>query len=152
MPVDIFGTPGSVEVGEKKQGEGRARRLAICKDALVTQPWEGIDTTCDVLTYAAKTYGTRDAVGWRDVVEEIEEEKEVTKNVGGKEIKEKKKWKYFKLGPFQYYNFVQVQEIVSEVARGLAEIGIGKDDVFNVYASTRYASLSDPFSSSESLQ
>jgi long-chain acyl-CoA synthetase len=138
MPVDIFGKVGSVEVGEKQEGQSRARRLTIAKDALVTQPWEGIDSTVDVLAYAAKTYGTRDALGWREVVDEIEEEKEVTKTVGGKEVKEKKKWKYFKLGKYQYHNYVEVQEIVTEVARGLVELGVGKDDVFNVYAATRY--------------
>jgi long-chain acyl-CoA synthetase len=139
MPVDIFGKVGSVEVGEKQEGQSRARRLTIAKDALVTQPWEGIDSTVDVLAYAAKTYGTRDALGWREVADEIEEEKEVTKTVGGKEVKEKKKWKYFKLGKYQYHNYVEVQEIVTEVARGLVELGVGKDDVFNVYAATRYA-------------
>jgi long-chain acyl-CoA synthetase len=139
---DIFGKVGSVEVGEKKEGEGRARRLAICKDALVTQPWEGIDTTVDLLAYAAKTHGTKNAIGWREIDDTIVEEKEVTKNVGGKEVKETKKWSYFKLGPYQYYNFVEVQDIVSEIARGLAELGVGKGEVFNIYASTRYVTSS----------
>jgi long-chain acyl-CoA synthetase len=136
---DIFGKLGSAEIGEAKKGEGRVRRLDITKDALVTQPWAGIDTTVDIITYAAKTHGTKKAVGWRDVVDTIEEEKEVTKTVGGKEVKEMKKWKYFKLGPYQYYNYVEMQTLISEVARGLVELGMGKEDVFNIFASTRYA-------------
>jgi long-chain acyl-CoA synthetase len=135
---DIFGKVGSVEVGPAPApGESRPRRLAICADALITQPWEGINTTTDVLAYAAATYGQKRAVGWREIEDEIEEEKEVTKTVGGKEVKEKKKWKYFKLGPYQYHTFVEVKELVAEVSRGLVELGVGKGDVFNVYASTR---------------
>ncbi|KAJ7748024.1 acetyl-CoA synthetase-like protein, partial [Mycena metata] len=33
------------------------------------QPFAGIDTVYDVLQYVAKTHGTRDALGWRDIVD-----------------------------------------------------------------------------------
>jgi hypothetical protein len=32
---------------------------------------------------------------------------------------------------------VGLKEAVEEVARGLVDIGVGKDDVFNIYAATR---------------
>jgi long-chain acyl-CoA synthetase len=137
-PTDIFGKVGSVEVGDPPAaGESRPRRLGICADALVTRPWEGINTTTDVLAYTAQVYGDKRAVGWREIEDEIEEEKEVTKTVDGKSVVEKKKWKYFKLGKYQYLTFNEVKEAVSEVSRGLAELGVEKGDVFNVYASTR---------------
>lgn len=89
---------GSVEVEKDvKPGEAPTRRLAICPDKLVTQPLDGITTVCDVIAYSARVHGSRDALGWRDVTDIHEEEKEITKNVGGKEVKEKKKWKYFEV-------------------------------------------------------
>ncbi|EIN05194.1 acetyl-CoA synthetase-like protein [Punctularia strigosozonata HHB-11173 SS5] len=128
---------GSVEVGAPAQpGESRARRLAICADKLIEQPLEGIETIHDCVLYAARTHGTKKALGWRDVVDIIEEEKEVTKHVGGKEVKETKKWKYFQLSDYKYLNYLEVKEAVSEVARGLVDLGVTADDIFNVYAST----------------
>ncbi|EMD35229.1 acyl-CoA ligase, partial [Gelatoporia subvermispora B] len=132
-----FGYPGSAEVGpEKKDGETRTRRLAMSKDKLVTQPWEGIDTVYDVLVYAARTHGTKDSMGWRDIVDVHEEEKEIKKNVGGKEVTEKKIWKYFQLSDYKYMNFIQVKEAVEEVAGGLLKLDIKKEDIINCYAAT----------------
>lgn len=138
MGKSTFFGPGSVEVGDPaKPGESRARRLYTTKDALVTQPWEGLDTVYDLLTYAAKTHGTKPAMGWRDTVDIVEEEKEVKKMVGGKEVTETKKWKYFHLSDYKYLSYVEVKNAVAEVSRALLDLGIQKEDIFNVYASTR---------------
>jgi long-chain acyl-CoA synthetase len=132
-PNSVYGV-GSIEVDSN--GE-KARRLAITADKLVNQPSEGVQTVTDVLAYAARTHGTKRALGWRDIVDVHEEEKEVKKIVGGKEVTEKKIWKYFQLSDYKYISFVEVQERVSEVARGLHHYGVTKDDVFNIYAATR---------------
>lgn len=133
--------PGSVEVGpEKVEGETRIRRSVLSPDKLVTQPWEGIDTVYDVLMYAARTHGTKQSYGYRDLVDTHEEEKEVKKVVGGKEVTEKKTWKYFQLSDYKYLSFQQVKEAAVEVAGALLELGIQKTDVVNVYSATRYVS------------
>jgi long-chain acyl-CoA synthetase len=132
---NFFGK-GSVEIAN--EGGSPIRRLAITADNLVTQPFEGIDVVPDVIDYAARTHGTRDAMGWRDVVDIHEEVKEVKKMVGGKEITEKKTWKYFQLSDYQYLSFVDVQERISALARGLLHYQISRDDVFNIFAQTRY--------------
>ncbi|KZT01844.1 long-chain-fatty-acid-CoA-ligase [Laetiporus sulphureus 93-53] len=132
-----YGKEGSAEVGPAKvDGETRIRRNALTKDKLVTQPWEGIDTVYDVLMYAARTHGTKDAYGTRDIVDVHEEEREVKKIVGGKEITEKKTWKYFELSDYKYISFLQVKEAALEIAGGLLELGVAKKDVINVYAAT----------------
>jgi long-chain acyl-CoA synthetase len=129
---------GSVEVGsEPASGESKARRLAISADKLVERPLDGIETIHDCVQYAARTHGTKRALGWRDVVDIHEEEKEITKNVGGKEVKETKKWKYFQLSDYRYINYQEVKQAVSEVSRGLLDLGVSRKDIFNVYASTR---------------
>ncbi|KAH7913625.1 hypothetical protein BJ138DRAFT_583490 [Hygrophoropsis aurantiaca] len=124
---------GSVEV---PTDDGPVRRLAITAEKLVTQPFEGINIIPDVVNYAARTHGTKDAMGWRDIVDIHEEEKQVKKMVDGKEVTETKTWKYFELSDYKYINFVQVQEAASELARGLVHHGIKKEDVFNIYAAT----------------
>ncbi|KAJ3547931.1 hypothetical protein NM688_g5356 [Phlebia brevispora] len=134
--ANFFGQ-GTVEVnGPKEDGYTRIRRLQRCKDRLITQPFEGIDTVYDVVAYAARTHGTRDAFGYRDILGVVEEEKEVTKVVGGKEVVEKKKWKYFHLSDYKYLSYLDVQEAVSEIGRAFIELGITQDDVVNVYSST----------------
>jgi long-chain acyl-CoA synthetase len=131
---NFFGK-GSVVV--PSDGEGAVRRLAITADRLVTTPFQGVEVIPDVISYTARTHGSRDAVGWRNVVKIHEEEKEVKKTVGGKEVTETKKWKYFELSDFEYISFLDVQDRVLELARGLLHHGILKTDVFNIYALTR---------------
>lgn len=131
---------GSVVV--PSDGEGAVRRLAITVDRLVTRPFEGINVIPDVISYAARTHGSREAVGWRNVVRIHEEEKQVKKMVGGKEVTETKKWKYFELSDFEYISFLDVQERILELARGLLHHGILKTEVFNIYAQTRYVVVS----------
>jgi long-chain acyl-CoA synthetase len=130
---------GSVEIAEAAgPDEGPIRRLAISANKLITQPFEGIDTIYDIIQHAAKTHGTRNAFGWRDIVATHEEEKEVKKMVDGKEVTEKKKWKYFELSDYKYINFIELKDAISEIARGLVEIGVTSDHIFNLFAQTRY--------------
>lgn len=131
---------GSVDVAPPAApGEGPVRRLAITCSELVTQPMEGIKTTCDVVEYGARAYGDVKAVGWRDIVKVHEEEKEVKKVVDGKETTQRKKWNYFELSDYRYLSYVEVKIAISEVARGLVHLGVTKEEVFNVYAQTRCA-------------
>lgn len=114
----------------------QARRLAISSAALVTQPVEGVETVADVISYAARTHGSHPAWGWRDVVKIHTEEKDIKKMVDGEQITEKKKWNYFELSDYKYITFLDIQERVSEVARGLISLGVTKEEIVNVYAAT----------------
>ena len=87
---------------------------------------------------AARTHGTKNSFGWRDIVSIHEEKKDVKKVVGGKEVTETKTWKYFELSDYKYLNFVQVKEAALEVAGGLLKLDVKKTDIFNVYAATGY--------------
>jgi len=65
--------------------------------------WDaGVETVYDVLQYAARVHGERNAVGWRDVLNVHQEEKTVKKVVDGKSVEEKKKWSYFELSGYKY--------------------------------------------------
>lgn len=132
--------PGSVEVGpEPNQGEGRIRRnFLVADEELATRPMDGMDTVYDVLVYVDRTYGNKNAIGYRDIVDTHVEEKEVTKMVGGKEVKEKKKWSYFELSEFKYLTFTELRKSSEAIGRGLADLGLKRGDILNIYAATRY--------------
>ncbi|CAK5270711.1 unnamed protein product [Mycena citricolor] len=128
---------GTVEVSPAAaDNEGPVRRLAIASDKLVSQPLDGINTVYDILEYVAKTHGNRNALAYRDIVDIVEEAKEVTKVIDGKETKETKKWKYFQLSDYKWISYVELKDRVSEIARGLTDLGITTDDVFNIFAAT----------------
>ena len=98
---------------------------------------DGIDTVADVLPYAARQYGTKAALGYRDIVGLVEEETEETKVVEGKETVVKKKWTFFQLSDYKYISFIELKNTVDDVARGLVDIGVTRADVLNIFASTR---------------
>ncbi|TFK66792.1 acetyl-CoA synthetase-like protein [Pluteus cervinus] len=127
---------GSVEVGPAEPGEGAVRRLAIHSGYLATQPQEGVETVRDLLEVAINEHGPRHVMGWRDIVKIHEEEKEIKKNVDGKEITEKKKWKYFELSDYKYLTYNELEVAVTEVSRGLVDLGVTQDSTVNLYAST----------------
>ncbi|KAF8486866.1 long-chain-fatty-acid-CoA-ligase [Russula ochroleuca] len=136
QPNESWGK-GSVEIDPPaQQGESRVRRLEKTKDRLVTGPMEGINTVHDVLLHASRVHGERNAYGIRDIIDIVEEQKEVTKMVGGKEVKETKTWKYFHLSEYKYISYLEFKSGVSEVSRGLLKLGVEKNDVFNIYAAT----------------
>jgi long-chain acyl-CoA synthetase len=138
--------------GELTDKETPIRRNIAMADALVTQPFEGIETVTDVLHYAARTWGTKNALGTRPVIKVVEEEKEMKKMVDGKQVKEMKKWKYLELGKYEYLSFKQVEEKVNVLAKAWLSLGLKTGEVFNVYAQTRYEPNSFVFgSTSDSL-
>ena len=140
LPPNESWGKGSVEIDTDStpaEGESRVRRLEKTKDRLVTGPMEGINTVHDVLLHASRVHGERNAYGFRDIINTVEEQKEVTKMVGGKEVKETKTWKYFHLSEYNFISYFEFKSRVSEVSRGLVKLGVEKNDVFNIYAQTR---------------
>jgi long-chain acyl-CoA synthetase len=95
-----------------------------------------VNTIADILQYGARVHGDKPAMGWRDVLEVVEEEKEVTKTIDGKETKSMKKWKYFRLSGYKYINYIELRDNAIDIAKGLLELGINRGDIFNVYAAT----------------
>ncbi|GAA6006589.1 hypothetical protein JCM11491_003108 [Sporobolomyces phaffii] len=129
--------PSSVEVGPAPpKGETRPRRYAATADKLAKSPEPGVTTIPDLLAKSVRVRGDHDAVGWRDVVKVHNEEKEVTKTVGGKQVKEKKNWQYFELSDYKYLSYSQLAAVVKDAASALVETGHSKDTMFNIFAST----------------
>ncbi|KAG0320087.1 long-chain fatty acid-CoA ligase [Linnemannia gamsii] len=88
----------TVEVGPTDvQGETRIRRSVLSAKRLMSSPDDDIKTLYDVVNHSVKVRPNLNAIGYRKVVKIVEEEKEITKIVGGEEVKEKKTWKFFKI-------------------------------------------------------
>jgi len=136
MDKNKFPAYGSVEVSKPSDSHGGVRRNPLHRDALVERPKAGISTVTDILLYNAREHGTRNALGWRDIADTIEEEKEVKKTIAGKETVEMKKWKYFQLSEFKWLNFVEVKERAIDMSKGLVELGLEQGEIFNIYAAT----------------
>ncbi|KAF5317749.1 hypothetical protein D9619_012547 [Psilocybe cf. subviscida] len=127
-PKSYFGS-GSVEVAAPaRAGEGGIRRLATHKDSLISEPAAGVRTIPDLIDYAARVHGEREALGWREVLG-VHEEKKTEK---GKE----KTWKYWDLSPYKWISYTEFKERVEDVAKGLVELGIGQEDVVDLFAET----------------
>ncbi|KAH8825446.1 hypothetical protein DL96DRAFT_1682483 [Flagelloscypha sp. PMI_526] len=124
---------GSTTVTEPKEGESGVRRLSIAADKLITQPFAGIDVVPDILEYAAKTHGSRDAIGYRDVLKTHIE----TNDAG-------KKWTYWELSEPKWVSYTHVKDWVGDVSKGLHSLGIhkapeGEEIIFNLYSQTSVA-------------
>ncbi|KAL8278789.1 hypothetical protein RQP46_008858 [Phenoliferia psychrophenolica] len=130
---------GSVEVGPPaEKGEGRARRAFVCPDTLTATPKDAPEVTilADIVQRSVRLYGDLPALGWRDTIRMVEEEKEVTKVVGGQKTTETRSWSYFELSDYKYMSYKELGELVKDVGSALVETGHSKDTIFNVYAST----------------
>ncbi|KAI8456961.1 hypothetical protein BY996DRAFT_6430642 [Phakopsora pachyrhizi] len=132
--------PASVEVGdEAPAGETRVRRSYLSPDKLLTVPSEDVSVIPDMLIRAAKDYPTANALGWRELIKVHKETKKVKKVVQGKEIEEDKVWEFYELSDYHYWTYTQLLEEVSTVSNALAELGITKEQRFNIYSSTKPA-------------
>nr|BBE10601.1 long-chain acyl-CoA synthetase [Rhodotorula toruloides] len=129
---------GSVEVGPPAQpGETRARRSFVAPGELVTSPAPGkVTVLAQVLEHAVNEFADVEALGWRETVDVIKEDKEVKKIVGGKEVTETKTWSYFHLSDYQWWTYKQFGEVVAAAGSALVHVGCEPGKVFNIYSAT----------------
>ncbi|KWU43352.1 acetyl-CoA synthetase-like protein [Rhodotorula sp. JG-1b] len=130
---------GSVEqVGpEPKAGEGRIRRSFVSPDHLITSPDPGkVTVLAHILDHARAEFADVQGLGWRDIIDVVKENKEVTKKVGGKQVKEMKEWSYFHLSDYKWWTYREFASYVEHAASALRHCGVNPGTVFNIYAST----------------
>ncbi|KAF9914890.1 long-chain fatty acid-CoA ligase [Lobosporangium transversale] len=127
----------TIEVGPTEvHGETRIRRSVMSPTDLISTPFDDIKTLYDVIRHSAKTRPNMDAIGYRKVIKMIEEEKEVTKMVGGSPVKEKKIWKYFKLSGYNWMTYKDTQVVVDSIGAGLRKFGVQPKDKMTVFGAT----------------
>ncbi|KAG0022777.1 long-chain fatty acid-CoA ligase, partial [Entomortierella chlamydospora] len=127
----------TLEVGPTDvQGETRIRRSAISAKRLMSAPSDDIKTLYDVLVHSAKVRPDLNAIGYRKVVKIVEEEKEVTKIVGGEEVKEKKTWKFFKMSGYHWLTYKDAKQVADSIGCGLRQFGVNPKDKLTVFGAT----------------
>lgn len=129
--------PSSVEVGPPApQGETRPRRYAATQSELSKSPEPSVLVIPDLLAKSVEIRPDQPAVGWRDIVKVHNEEKEITKTVGGKQVTEKKNWNYFELSDYKYLTYKELDQKVKFAGSALRETGVEKGKMFNIFSST----------------
>ncbi|CEH16913.1 long-chain-fatty-acid--ligase [Ceraceosorus bombacis] len=132
--------PGSVEIGgAPPAGETKVRRAFCSPDKLVERPTGNdgkINTMSDILQFIVGKYTNKPCMGYRELIKIHNEEKEVTKKVDGKEVKEKKTWQLQELSDYKYITYTEFNERVQNAASGLAHLGLSTSTRFNIYGST----------------
>jgi len=129
--------PSSVEVGPPApSGETRPRRYAATQSELSKSPEPSVLVIPDLLAKSVEIRPDQPAVGWRDIVKVHNEEKEITKTVGGKQVKEKKNWNYFELSDYKYLTYQELDQKVKQAGSALRETGVEKGKMFNIFSST----------------
>lgn len=129
----------SVEIdgAQPQKGHGKPRRATVSPDALLERPAEGnCQSMADVLDFAVKKYTNKPVMGERELIKVHKEQKEVTKTVDGKEVKDVKTWQYFELSDYRYTTYTEFYEQVQAIGSGLRNMGLSTDTRFNIYAST----------------
>ncbi|KAJ3414882.1 long-chain fatty acid-CoA ligase [Chytridiales sp. JEL 0842] len=140
FPVFLFrtrlGRPRAWRVGEPANpNEGAPRRSVLSKE-LLTNPEPSIKTLYDILERGNRLNPNRIILGARHLVRIVEEEKLVTKVVAGVETKETKKWRFFELSKYEWYNYRETFDIVHTQGSGLRALGLKAGDKLTIFAAT----------------
>ncbi|EMR09787.1 hypothetical protein PNEG_01970 [Pneumocystis murina B123] len=131
---------------EDIKGESRIRRSVLSMNELVVRPSPDINTIYDILIRSYKLYGSRNAFGFRKILQVHTKNKELTKIIGGKEIKVQKDWMYYELSDFEYITYKEFYEKVHNIGSGLRSLGFLKNDRISIYAATSVEWLTMAFS------
>ncbi|CAO3595195.1 unnamed protein product [Absidia cylindrospora] len=126
----------TVEVGPEQLNGGRIRRSHLSPDALARIPDTTVHTLYDVLLYAKKKYGHRNAFGYRSVEKVIKEDKQVTKFIDGEEKQQTKTWSYFQLSSYKYLTYVQASREAHYLGAGYAHLGLSEKSKVEIFSPT----------------
>eukprot|EP01089_Gocevia_fonbrunei_P013584 TRINITY_DN350_c0_g1_i1.p1 TRINITY_DN350_c0_g1~~TRINITY_DN350_c0_g1_i1.p1 ORF type:complete len:705 (-),score=190.95 TRINITY_DN350_c0_g1_i1:91-2205(-) len=103
----------SVEIGEKKEGETRVRRSILRENALVTEPFPGVQTLYDVFQHGVKVAGDKPCFGTRPIGKDGE------------------------AGDYQWETYSQINKRAANVGSGLIELGAKPGDRIGFYSENR---------------
>lgn len=131
---------------EDVKGESRIRRSIFSMNELLVRPSPDVNTVYDILTRSYKLYGSKKAFASRKILQVHTKNKELTKIIGGKEIKVQKDWMYYELGHFEYISYIEFYEKVHNIGSGLRSLGFLKNDRVSIYAATSLEWLTIAFS------
>lgn len=131
----------TVPVGEAKPGETAPRRKVTQKSGAVDKPLDSKAT--DVFGFFTECVGrnpSRNAMGWRNLLEIHSETKKIKKIINGQEETVDKEWLYYENSEYQYITYSELEQLVKQYGRGLVKFGItpNQHDKLHIFASTSH--------------
>ena len=125
--VTVSGADGSSE---------QIHRCFLTPDKLLERPAEGINTMVDLLEASRKRNGAKRMIATREILDELTEEKKVTKKVDGEDVEDTKKWTYYVLSDYTYMTLNEMCDLINKFSNGLMALGLDHKTRFNIFAST----------------
>ncbi|CCF57811.1 hypothetical protein KAFR_0D01650 [Kazachstania africana CBS 2517] len=130
----------TVPVGEPaNEHETAPRRNAMAAKAPLVRP-RGFkcNTAYELALECFQRGKDNKAMGWRDVVEVYEEQKQISKTIDGKKTTVDKTWLYYELSDYRYITFNELTDIMHDLGKGLNKIGLRPNttDRLHIFAST----------------
>lgn len=120
----------------KKEGETVPYRNSKTRDALRTSPADDVQTIYDIVRKGSTKYGNAKALGKRKLIKMHYDTKKVKKMVDGKEKEVDKKWSYYELSGYEYMSFVEYEQLVLKIGKGLRALGLEAQDRVHLFAAT----------------
>lgn len=120
-------SPGYLKVA----GESLPRRHPRAKHGLLQYPTEGVLTVFDIVRNSAKLYPYHKTVGTRRLIKMHREFKIIEDK--------KKEWIYYELGPYNYLNYSQYEQLTIQIGSGLRKLGLCSSSKIYLFGTTRYA-------------
>ncbi|KAJ3102397.1 long-chain fatty acid-CoA ligase [Phlyctochytrium planicorne] len=140
LPITLFrfrlGRPRAVRVGSEGPDRGQPRRNIKYPNTLLTKPASDVNTLYDAMLRSFKLMPHKKTFGARKIVKIVEEEKEVTKVIGGVETTEKKTWKYMELSPYSWLTYAEIKDLAFNAGAGFRQLGLNPGDKVTLFAST----------------
>ncbi|KAI0232181.1 long-chain fatty acid-CoA ligase [Massospora cicadina] len=103
---------------------------------LYTSLANGATTLYHSLQASIKAHGSKICFGSRRVIDNVEEVKDIDRNVDGKIVKEKKTWKYYQLSPYEWVTYEELGHHLTDLGCALKHIGLGGDKRLAIFAPT----------------
>ncbi|KAG4279776.1 hypothetical protein FPRO06_11110 [Fusarium proliferatum] len=117
-------SPGYLKVA----GESLPRRHPRAKHGLLECPTDGVRTVFDIVRNSAKLYPHHKTVGTRKLIKMHREFKIIEDK--------KKEWVYYELGPYNYLNYSQYEQLTIEIGSGLRKLGLSSSSKVYLFGTT----------------
>jgi long-chain acyl-CoA synthetase len=111
-------------------------RSNLCNEQLMYEI-PNVTTCYELLLESVKLHNTKKAFGHREVVDIIEETKEIERKVDGAIKTEIKKWSYYQLADYDWWSFEELLEYVKKAGSGFRNLGLKEKDFVGIFAPTK---------------